>query len=372
MNIGIICYPTYGGSGAVATELGIELAKRGHKIHFISYDFPFRLNRFYKNIFFHEVEMLEYSLFKYPPYSLSLSTKMAEVVEDENLDILHVHYAMPHAASAYLAKKILGNREIKIITTLHGTDITLVGNHQSFYRITKFSIEESDGVTCVSNYLKETTSKVFKINREIEVIYNFVDTEKYKRISVDRENIGFIDKDDMVIIHISNFRPVKKIENIIKVFCRVSGEVKSKLLLVGDGPDLCRIRNMVKKLNLENKVFFFGIQEDIISLLSLSDLYMLPSKSEGFGLSALEALSCEVPVIGTDIGGLKEVIEQGKSGYTFNPADIDSMSEAAIKILRNKEVRMEMGIEARKRAKFFDSKIIVPQYLEFYKKVLNR
>jgi len=371
VNIGITCYPTYGGSGAVATELGIDLAKRGHKIHFISYGFPFRLKRFYKNIFFHEVEMLEYPLFKYPPYSLSLSAKMAEVIETEKLDLLHVHYAMPHAASAYLAKKISGDGRIKFVTTLHGTDITLVGNHQSFFRITKFSIEESDGITCVSNYLKETTLKVFKINKEIEVIYNFVDTEKYKRIKVDRENIGFIDKDDKVIMHISNFRPVKKIENIIKVFCRVTREVKSKLLLLGDGPDLCKIRNMVKRLNLENKVFFPGIQENIIPLLSLSDLYMLPSKSEGFGLSALEALSCGVPVIGTDIGGLKEVIEQGKSGYTFNPVDIDSISEAAIRILKNEEIRLEMSVEARKRAKFFDSKMIVPQYLKYYEKVLN-
>ncbi len=371
MNIGITCYPTYGGSGAVATELGMELANKGHKIHFISYGLPFRLNRFNKNIFFHEVEMLQYPLFKYPPYSLSLSAKMAEVIESENLDLLHVHYAMPHATSAYLAQKIIGNRKIKFITTLHGTDITLVGNHQSFYRITKFSIEESDGVTCVSNYLKEITARVFKINREMEVIYNFVDTERYKKIKVDRENIGFIDKDDMVIMHISNFRPVKRIENIIKVFCKVSREVKSKLLLVGDGPDLCRIRNMVGKLNLENKVLFLGIQENIIPLLSISDIYMLPSKSEGFGLSALEALSCGVPVIGTDVGGLKEVIEHGKSGFIFNPADIISMSEAAINILQNKEVKLKMGMEARKRAKFFDSKIIVPQYMEYYRKILS-
>jgi L-malate glycosyltransferase len=371
MNIGITCYPTYGGSGAIATELGLELAKRGHRVHFISYGFPFRLNKFHKNIFFHEVEMLEYPLFKYPPYSLSLSAKMADVIETEKLDLLHVHYAMPHAASAYLAKKISGRSRVKFITTLHGTDITLVGNHQSFYRITKFSIEESDGITCVSNYLKETTERVFKINNEIKVIYNFVDTEKYKRIKVERLNTGFIDKDERVITHISNFRPVKKIENIIKVFCRVSKEVKCKLLLVGDGPDLCRIRNMVNKLNLENKVFFPGIQENIIPLLSLSDMYMLLSKSEGFGLSALEALSCGVPVIGTNAGGLKEVIEKGKSGYIFNPDDIDSISEAAVKILKNEEIRRKMSAEARKRARFFDSRIIVPQYLEYYEKVLS-
>ena len=371
MNIGMTCYPTYGGSGAVAAELGIELAKKGHNIHFISYGLPFRLNKFYKNIFFHEVEMLEYSLFKYPPYSLSLSAKMAEVIESEKLDLLHVHYAMPHATSAYLAKKIIGSSKIKFITTLHGTDITLVGNHESFYRITKFSIEESDGITCVSNYLKETTAKIFKINKEMEVIYNFVDTGKYKRTGDNRRNIDFIDKDDKVIMHISNFRPVKRIESIVKVFCSVSKRVKSKLLLVGDGPDICKIRSMVNKLNLQNKVLFLGIQENIIPLLSISDVYMLPSKSEGFGLSALEALSCEVPVIGTNVGGLKEVIENGKSGFIFNPEDIDSMSEAAIKILCNTDTRVKMGIEARKRAKFFDSKLIVPRYLKYYEKILN-
>ena len=371
MNIGMTCYPTYGGSGAVAAELGIELAKKGHNIHFISYGLPFRLNKFYKNIFFHEVETLEYSLFKYPPYSLSLSAKMAEVIESEKLDILHVHYAMPHATSAYLAKKIIGSSKIKFITTLHGTDITLVGNHESFYRITKFSIEESDGITCVSNYLKETTAKIFKINKEMEVIYNFVDTGKYKRTDDNRRNIDFIDKDDKVIMHISNFRPVKRIESIVKVFYSVSKSVKSKLLLVGDGPDICKIRSMVNKLNLQNKVLFLGIQENIIPLLSISDVYMLPSKSEGFGLSALEALSCEVPVIGTNVGGLKEVIENGKSGFIFNPEDIDSMSEAAIKILCNTDTRVKMGAEARKRAKLFDSKLIVPKYLEYYKKILN-
>jgi N-acetyl-alpha-D-glucosaminyl L-malate synthase BshA len=313
---------------------------------------------------------MEYSLFKYPPYSLSLSAKMAEIIESEKLDLLHVHYAMPHATSAYLAKKIIGDR-IRFITTLHGTDITLVGNHQSFYRITRFSIEQSDGVTCVSNYLKETTQKIFKTNKEIEVIYNFVDTEKYKRTSKNRENMEFVDSDDKVIIHISNFRPVKKIENIVKVFQKVSKEVKSKLLLVGDGPDICKIRNLVSKFDLSSSVFFLGVQENIIPLLNISDVYMLPSKSEGFGLSALEALSCEVPVIGTNVGGLKEVIENGKSGYLFDPGDIDSMSEAVVKILKSKEIRSEMGLEARERAKFFDSKSIVPRYLEYYKKILN-
>ena len=371
MNIGITCYPTYGGSGAVATELGIELAKAGHRVHFISYGLPFRLSRFNRNIVFHEVEMLQYSLFKYPPYSLSLSAKMAEVIESENLDILHVHYAMPHATSAYLAKKIAADNKIKFVTTLHGTDITLVGIHGSFYRITKFSIEESDGVTCVSNYLKETTKKTFKIDKEIEVIHNFVDTERYKRTDKNRMNMDFIDKDEKVIMHISNFRRVKNINNIIKVFCLVSREVKSKLILVGDGPDMCNIRGMTSKLNLKDKVIFMGIQDNIIPLLNICDLYMLPSKSEGFGLSALEALSCGVPVIGTSIGGLKEVVEHGKSGFIFDPGDIDSMAESAVKILSSDVKRTGMADEARKRAELFDGSLIVPKYLKYYEKVLN-
>jgi len=371
MNIGITCYPTYGGSGAVATELGLELAKAGHSIHFISYGLPFRLSRFNRNISFHEVDIFNYPLFKYPPYSLSLSAKMAEVTESENLDILHVHYAMPHAASAYLAKKMIGGRRIKFVTTLHGTDITLVGAHSSFYKITKFSIEKSDGVTCVSHYLKETPEKTFKIDKEMKVIYNFIDTEIYKRNGGKSKKLAFIDKDDKVIIHISNFRPLKNIDNIIKVFYSVSMEVKSKLILIGDGPDIYRIRNMVSELDLEDKVIFLGIQENIISLLNISDLFILPSKSEGFGLSALEALSCEVPVIGTSVGGLKEIVEHGRSGFIFNPEDIGSMTEAAVKILTSEDIRAKMGVEARKRAKLFDSRLIVPQYLKYYKKILN-
>ncbi len=372
MNIGITCYPTYGGSGVVATELGIELAKRGHCVHFISYGLPFRLNGFYKNIFFHEVEVLDYPLFKYPPYSLSLCAKMAEVIKSERLDILHVHYAMPHAASAYLAQKIVGKGRIKFITTLHGTDITLVGKHCSFYEITKFSIENSDGITCVSKYLEKATKDIFNITKEMEIIYNFVDTEKYRRTKKTKGSIEFVDKDDMVITHISNFRLVKNIDNIIKIFFKISKEVKSKLLLAGDGPEIYECRNLVARLQLQGKVFFLGRQEDIIPLLNVSDLYMLPSKSESFGLSALEALSCEVPVIGTNIGGLKEVVVNGICGYLHNPNDIDAMSGSAIEMLGNKDLRNKMGFEARKRAKLFDSKIIVPKYIEYYIEVLNK
>lgn len=372
MNIGITCYPTYGGSGAVATELGIELAKRGNNVHFITYDIPFKLNRFYKNIFFHEVEVLDYPLFKYPPYSLSLSAKMAEVIDSENLDILHVHYAMPHAASAYLAREVAGDNKIKFITTLHGTDITLVGNHSSFYKITKFSIEQSDGITCVSNYLKEATRDIFRIDREMEVIFNFVDTKKYKRVKNHKDNTNFIKKDEKAIIHVSNFRPVKKIDNIIKIFYRVNKEINCKLLLVGDGPDICLARNLIDKLELGSKVIFLGRQDNIIPLLNISDLFLLPSSSESFGLAALEALSCEVPVIGTSIGGLKEVIIDGLCGYMFKPDDLENMIGAAINILCDENLRNKMGFEARKRAELFDSRLIVPQYLNYYKKILDK
>ena len=370
MNIGITCYPTYGGSGVVATELGIELAKKGHNVHFISYELPFRLDRYYKNIFFHQVEMLEYPLFKYPPYSLSLSAKMAEIIKSQKLDILHVHYAIPHAASAYLAKKLVGDNNIKIITTLHGTDITLVGKHHSFFDITKFSIEKSDGVTCVSTFLKNTTEETFGIKRGMEVIYNFVDTEVYKKDG-NRKNLDMIEPDDNVVIHISNFRPVKRISSIIKIFCNTSKKVKAKLLLVGDGPEMCKIRSLVSKLGLDGKVIFMGRQDDIIPLLNISDLYMLPSKSESFGLSALEAMSCEVPVIGTSTGGLKEVVEHGISGYICDPNDIKSMSKAAVKVLANKKKRVKMGLAARARAKRFDSKNIIEKYVDYYKKVLE-
>ncbi len=354
----------------MATELGIELAKLGHTVHFISYGLPFRLNKFYKNIFFHEVEMLEYPLFKYPPYSLSLSAKMAEVIDEEDLDILHVHYAIPHATSAFLAKNI-ASREIKIITTLHGTDITIVGNHASFYNITKFSIEKSDGITCVSNYLKTKTKGIFGIEADMRVIYNFVDTSRYKEYKSKRR-LGFIDRDDKVLIHISNFRPVKNIGNIIKIFKNVRDNLKCKLLLVGDGPDLGKARNIMNELNLGNDIWFLGRQDNIIPLLNISDLFLQPSKSESFGLASLEALSCSVPVIGTSVGGLREVIIDGECGYTFDPGDIEGMSKASINILKDDALRKKMLIAARKRAKDFSSMTIVPQYIDYYKEILTK
>jgi N-acetyl-alpha-D-glucosaminyl L-malate synthase BshA len=382
MKIGITCYPTFGGSGAVATELGIELAKMGHCIHFISYGLPFRLKSSYTNIHFHEVEVMAYPLFRYPPYTLSLSVKMSEVIDSENLDILHVHYAMPHATSAYLAQKITRGENIKYVTTLHGTDITLIGNHHSFFKITKFSIEQSNGITCVSEYLKKATEETFDIRKDMRVIYNFVDTQKYKRCpGISREAVigklfkdkpGNIEKDEFVISHISNFRPVKKVQNIIKAFCKMTRQVNAKLFLVGDGPDVSWCKIIAEKLGLNDRVYFMGLMEDIVPVLSISDLYMLPSSSESFGLSALEALSCSVPVIGTKNGGLPEVVQEGVSGHLIDPDDVDAIASAALSILSSKKIIEDMGTNARKRALMFDSNKIVPQYLSYYNEILNK
>jgi N-acetyl-alpha-D-glucosaminyl L-malate synthase BshA len=372
MKIGITCYPTYGGSGVVASELGIELAKRGHEVHFISYEIPFKINKYYKNIYFHEVEVIEYPLFKYPPYSLSLSVKMAEVFESAGLDIMHVHYAIPHAASAYLTQRILGkDSNFKFITTLHGTDITIVGNHSSFFKLTEFCMENSNGITCVSNYLKQLTLDTFQINKEINVIYNFVDTSKYKRNKFDKEKLNLIKNDEFGVIHISNFRPVKKIRNIIEIFCRIRKEINSKLILVGDGPELAYAKEITHKLNLCDKIFFLGRKDNVVPLLNSSNLYLLPSKSESFGVSALEALSCSVPVVGTNVGGLKEVVKHGICGYLYDPDDIESLTDASINILSNPDLMEKMSYEARKTALKFDTKIIVPQYIEYYKKIIN-
>lgn len=381
MRIGITCYPTFGGSGAVAAELGIELAKLGHSVHFISYGLPFRLDKSYKNIYFHEVEVMSYPLFRYPPYTLSLSVKMSEVIESENLDILHVHYAMPHATSAYLAQKLMGEDKMRFVTTLHGTDITFVGNHHSFFKITKFSIENSNGVTCVSEYLKKATIDTFEINKDLRVIYNFVDTERYKRNYDNRkeyisgaceDEAGFIKDDDFVITHISNFRPVKKVQNIIKAFCKISRQVNAKLLLVGDGPEVSWCKIIAEKLGITDKICFLGLRENIVPILNISDLYMLPSGNESFGLSALEALSCSVPVVGTKNGGLPEVVENEVSGYLIDPDDIEMISGSALKILSDRNLKDKMSSAARQRALMFDSKIIVPKYLEYYKEVIEK
>jgi N-acetyl-alpha-D-glucosaminyl L-malate synthase BshA len=367
MKIGMVCYPTYGGSGVVATELGKGLAKRGHEIHFMSYKMPMRLNYFCDRIFFHEVEVPLYPLFEYPPYMLSLASKMVEVIEYQNIEILHVHYCIPHSISGYIAKQITDKKSVKLITTLHGTDITLVGNDPSFLPVTKFGIEVSDGVTAVSNYLRNRTYEEFKVKKEIQTIYNFVDTKLFKRIEDEILKKVYAPKGEKIIVHISNFRPIKRIDVVIKVFNLILKEVDSILLLIGDGPERTKAEIMCRELNICHKVKFLGKQDSIVNLLSISDLFLMPSELESFGLSALEAMSCAVPVIASDVGGLGELVVEN-TGYLINKDDIVSMAEKGIEILTDSDLKTFLSENARKRAEqVFDTELIIPQYEKYYK-----
>ncbi len=372
MKIGIICYPSYGGSGVVATELGKQLAFRGHEVHFISYERPFKLDLFHENIFFHEVDVVDYPLFKFPPYSMALASKICEVAKWAGLDILHVHYAIPHAISAYLAKQMLqGQMNLPVVTTLHGTDITVVGLEKQFYDITRFSIVSSDGVTAVSNSLKEETLSIFKLEREIEVIYNFIDPEEYKRISCPSLRNRFANNDEKILIHISNFRPVKRLKDVVDIFARIKEEVPCKLLLVGDGPEGSAAHQYLEKLGLLNDTFFLGKQERVIELLSVSDLCLLPSEKESFGLVALEAMACQVPVIGSKAGGLPEVVSDGKTGILEEVGETPNMANRAIRLLKNNQRYNQTANECRKQAiEKFAVKDMVMTYENFYKKFL--
>lgn len=374
MKIGITCYPTYGGSGVIATELGKELAFRGHEVHFISYALPFRLTKYIENIVFHEVEMSNYPLFEFPLYSLSLASKMTEVAKFEMLDIIHVHYAIPHATSAYLAKEMLkGHCDLKIITTLHGTDITLVGLEPSFLPLVKFSIEKSDGVTAVSRYLKEKTITNYEIEKEIEVIPNFVDTEVYKPNPNCEYRKHIAPHGEKILIHTSNFRGVKRVPDTIRIFEKIQKEVPAKLLLVGDGPDRSECERLTRELELTDKVRFLGKQEAIVDILNASDLFLIPSQSESFGLAALEAMSCGLPVISSSVGGLPELIRHNECGYIAEIGDIDRMAKYALDLLTNKKKYDMFSANARKCAVTkFDKSIVVPQYEEYYKKLLSK
>lgn len=369
MKIGITCYPTYGGSGTVATELGKVLAVRGHRIHFISYSLPYRLREFNENVSFHEVSMMRYPLFEYPPYSLALSAKMAEVAEKEDLEILHVHYAIPHAASAYLTKQMLDGK-LKVVTTLHGTDITLVGNDESYFRITKFTIDKSDGITAVSEFLKRETEKRFQVQTPIEVIPNFVDPERFNRSHYRCAKSLFAPKGEQIVMHVSNFRPVKRIEDVILIFTRINAEIPSKLLMVGDGPLMSLALRTAEKMGVSSDTLFLGKQDDVAGLLSVADVFLLPSENESFGLSALEAMSCQVPVIGTNAGGLPEVVEHGHTGWLEEVGDIESMAERGKQLLTNDHLREEMGRNARQVAleRFHQDKI-VDMYEDYYNRV---
>lgn len=371
MRIGITCYPTFGGSGVVATELGIALAKQGDDIHFISYALPSRLNVLHERVHFHEVTVTAYPLFDpYPPYTLALATKMAEVASYEKLDVLHVHYAIPHAISAYLAKQILGSEKIKVVTTLHGTDITLVGRDASYLPITKFGVEVSDGVTAVSEWLKQETTRNLSTTKEIEVIPNFVDPDRFKHYKGSAFCHMFGPPNDKLITHVSNFRPVKRIMDVIEVFERVTRKVPSRLIMVGDGPDRSRAEAYCRDRRLRDRVFFLGNVPNLEEVVGSSDLFLLPSESESFGMAALEALASEVPVIATNAGGLPEVVIEGETGYLLPIGDVDGMAERAIEILSDDARRKKMGAQGRESAiERFDFRKVVPHYREYYERV---
>lgn len=379
MKIGITCYPTYGGSGVVGTELGIELAARGHEVHFIAYQQPIRLSsNHHQHILFHEVTVSQYPLFEYPPYDLALATRMAEVAEIYNLDILHVHYAIPHSVSALLARQMLAAaekpRKLPFVTTLHGTDITIVGADHSYLPVTRYAIENSDGVTAISNYLKQRTVQEFEIRHPIEVIYNFVNCDVYIRDPKAAERRSeFAAPDERILVHVSNFRPVKRLGDVIEIFDRVQKQVPSRLLLMGDGPERSRAEWLVNQKGLREKVDFLGKVDRVHEKLSVADLMLVPSELESFGLAALEAMACEVPAIATAVGGVPEVIEHGKSGFLAEVGDVETMSRYAIEILSDEKRLREMGKMARWEAQTrFCASRIIPEYEKFYERVLGR
>ena len=373
MKIGITCYPTYGGSGAIATELGIELSQRGHEIHFISYAQPFRLPHFMERVYFHEVETTRYPLFEHNNYSLSLAAMMHDVAVRAELDLLHVHYAIPHATSAWIAKEMLGpGHPLKIVTTLHGTDITLVGQERSYFDITRFSIQKSDGITAVSDYLKRETVDRFRVPADgIEVIHNFVDPELYRRGSYPCRKETFLRPDEMLVMHVSNFREVKRIADVVRIFARIHKQVPAKLMFVGDGPERPRAMAEAEALGITNRVIFLGKQDSVAELMTCADLLLLPSASESFGLVALEAMASGVPVVSSNAGGLPEVVEDGVTGHMGNVGDVETMAEMGVSILRDNRKWLGMSVAAQKVAsERFGVDVIVPQYERYYQRVL--
>lgn len=373
MKIGIVCYPTYGGSGVLATELGIGLAKRGHEIHFITYKRPARLITFQENVFYHEVSGEDYPLFEYAPYETALASKLVEIVKFEKLDLLHVHYAIPHASVAYMAKKILlaEGKYVPFVTTLHGTDITLVGNNNTFAPVVTFSINKSDGVTAVSESLKKQTYDHFNIQNDIKVIYNFIDFARFRKSDKDHFKKAIAPNGERILVHTSNFRKVKRVEDVIYIFKEVYQEIPSKLLLIGDGPERHHLEELCRKIGLCHEIRFLGKQDAIEELLAIADLFLMPSEMESFGLAALEAMACEVPVISTDVGGLPEVNIHGKTGFLSQVGDVESMAKHAINILSNDEVLNKFRKNAKEQAKRFDIHEILPQYEAYYESILK-
>jgi len=371
MKIGIICYPTQGGSGVVATELAMALARRGHSVHLFSYAHPFRLPRFQRNLILHEVEVSTYPLFKYPPYDLALAARLAEVVEEAGLQILHAHYAVPHATSAWLAKQLVAPRPVRVVTTLHGTDITLVGTDPAYFRVVRFSILQSDRVTAVSQSLRRQTQEEFGIGRDIVVVPNFVDTKRFRDLPESSERRVFAPNGEPILAHASNFRPLKRVGDVLRIFARVRTEMPAKLLLIGQGPDRIFAQRLAKDLGVEADVHFLGEQEFPERLYACADLFLLPSEQESFGLSALEAMSCGVPVIATRVGGLPELIEDGKTGFLFPVGDVEGMAQAALRLLRDPELRHAMARDARRIAcEKYDQERVVDLYDELYRELI--
>ncbi len=373
MNIGVVCYPTYGGSGVIATELGKALARKGHKVHFITYQEPVRLDSFNENIFYHEVSALDYPLFQYQPYESALASKIVDVAKYEKLDILHVHYAIPHASSALIARSILKESgfDLPFVTTLHGTDITLVGKDPGYKPVVEYSINHSDGITSVSKSLREDTYKNFGIKREIEVIPNFIDFSRFKKTDKDHFKKAIAPNGEKILIHVSNFRKVKRVEDVVHMFELVFKKIPSKLFLVGDGPERSACEALCRKLDISDQVRFLGKQDAVEDLLAISDLFILPSETESFGLAALEAMAVEVPVISSNAGGLAEINIQGKTGFMSNVGDYEDMAKNAVYILEDENRLMEFKANAYAQAKTFNIDNILPQYEAYYEKVIR-
>ena len=378
MRIGITCYPTYGGSGVVATELGIELAALGHQVHFISYSQPFRLNGREEGIFYHEVPVSSYPLFEFPPYDLALASRMAEVAEFNDLDLLHVHYAIPHSVSALLARQMLAakGRRLPFVTTLHGTDITLVGLDRSYLPITRYSIQQSDGVTCISNYLRDKTIESFAIARPIEVVTNFVNCDVYTHIKDEAQRAEtrrrLAAPDEAILMHLSNFRPVKRVPDVVKIFARIAREMPAQLILIGDGPDRSAAEWLAHDLGIQDRVHFLGKQERVNELLPLADILLMPSELESFGLAALEAMACKVPSIATRVGGVPELIDDGETGLLYEVGDVEAMAQGALSLLRDPSRLNAMREAGRRTAqKRFCASLVVPQYVRYYEQVLS-
>jgi L-malate glycosyltransferase len=373
LRIGISCYPVYGGSGVVATELGLELARRGHQVHFITYAQPFRLPYFVENIYYHEVEVPTYPLFEHPPYNLALSVFIHNVTVQHGLDLVHAHYAVPHATSAWLAKEMLGRPDFRIVTTLHGTDITLIGQDPSYRPITQFSIAKSDGLTAVSEFLRHETVEHFNIPTDaIRVIPNFVNLDKYRRDAYACLRSKFSLEGERIVTHISNFRAVKRVQDVVSVFARIARRIPSRLLLVGDGPERVRAQEQAAALGVTDRVIFLGKQNSVAELLACSDLFVLPSETEAFGLVALEAMACGVPVVSTNVGGLPEVMPPHPAGHMLPVGEVDAMAEAVIPVLTDNDLWYEASAIARRTAEQFSTDRIVPMYESCYEEVLAK